>query len=100
MEVTRIRGRRRKKLLDDLKDRRAYSHLKEDALIAVCGGIVLEETLNLSSDRILNECMDCPKKNEIEIKLRKLEVSGKTSFNISGSRSKLTNSYVIWNIKK
>jgi hypothetical protein len=26
------RGRRRKKLLDDLKDRRGYSHLKEVAL--------------------------------------------------------------------
>ena len=32
MDVTRRRGRRRKKLLDDLKDRRGYSHLKEDAL--------------------------------------------------------------------
>jgi len=32
MEVVRTRGRRRKKLLDDLKDRRGYSHLKEDAL--------------------------------------------------------------------
>jgi hypothetical protein len=31
MEVTR-RGRKRKKLLDDLKDRRGYSHLKEEAL--------------------------------------------------------------------
>jgi hypothetical protein len=31
MEVTRRRGRR-KKLLDDLKDRRGYSHLKEEAL--------------------------------------------------------------------
>ena len=41
MEVTRRRGRRRRKLLDDLKDRRGYSYLKE--------------TLNLSSDRILNE---------------------------------------------
>jgi hypothetical protein len=29
--VTRRRGRRRKKLLDDLGDRR-YSHLKEEAL--------------------------------------------------------------------
>jgi hypothetical protein len=28
MEVTRRRGRRRKKLLDDLKDMRGYSHLK------------------------------------------------------------------------
>jgi hypothetical protein len=32
MEVTRRRGRRRKKLLDDLKDRKGYSHLKEEAL--------------------------------------------------------------------
>ena len=32
MEVTRRRGRRRKKLLDDLKDKRRYSHLKEEAL--------------------------------------------------------------------
>jgi len=31
MEVARRRGRRRK-LLDDLKDRRGYSHLKEEAL--------------------------------------------------------------------
>jgi len=32
MEVTRRRGRRRRKLLDDLKDGRGYSHLKEEAL--------------------------------------------------------------------
>ena len=32
MDVTRRRGRRRTKLLDDLKDRRGYSHLKEEAL--------------------------------------------------------------------
>ena len=30
--MARRRGRRRKKLLDDLKDRRGYSHLKEEAL--------------------------------------------------------------------
>ena len=30
--MTRRRGRRRKKLLDDLKDRRGYSYLKEEAL--------------------------------------------------------------------
>ena len=29
MEVTRRRVRRRRKLLDDLKDRRGYSHLTE-----------------------------------------------------------------------
>ena len=32
IEVTRRRGRRRKKLLDDLKDRRGYYQLKEEAL--------------------------------------------------------------------
>ena len=32
IEVTRRRGRRRKKLLDDLKHRRGYYHLKEEAL--------------------------------------------------------------------
>jgi len=30
--VARRRGRRRKKPLDDLKDRRGYFHLKEEAL--------------------------------------------------------------------
>ena len=32
IEVTGRRGRKRRKLLDDLKERRGYSHLKEDAL--------------------------------------------------------------------
>ena len=32
MEVTGRRGRRCRKLLDDLKERRGYSHLKEEAL--------------------------------------------------------------------
>ena len=32
IEVTRRRGRRRKQLLDDLKDRRGYCQLKEEAL--------------------------------------------------------------------
>ena len=32
IQVTRRRGRRRKKLLDDLKDRRGYCQLKEEAL--------------------------------------------------------------------
>jgi len=31
-EVTRRRGRRSKNLLDDLKDRRGYSYLKEEVL--------------------------------------------------------------------
>jgi hypothetical protein len=32
IEVTGRRGRRRRKLLDDLKERRRHSHLKEEAL--------------------------------------------------------------------
>jgi hypothetical protein len=32
IEVTGRRGRRRRKLLDDLKERRLYSHLKKEAL--------------------------------------------------------------------
>src|SRR5215510_4910834 len=32
IEVTRRRGRRRKKLLDELKERRGYSYLKEKSL--------------------------------------------------------------------
>ena len=32
IEATGRRGRRRRKLLDDVKDRRGYSHLKEEAL--------------------------------------------------------------------
>jgi hypothetical protein len=32
IEVTGRRGRRRRKLLDNLKERRGYSHLKEEAL--------------------------------------------------------------------
>jgi hypothetical protein len=32
IEVTGRRGRRGRKLLDDLKERRGYSHLKEEAL--------------------------------------------------------------------
>jgi len=32
IEVTGRQGRRRRKLLDDLKVRRGYSHLKEEAL--------------------------------------------------------------------
>ena len=32
IKVTGRRGRRRRKLLDDLKERRGYSHLKKEAL--------------------------------------------------------------------
>ena len=53
--MIRRRGRRRKNLLDDLKDRRGYSHLNEEALDRTMWRNRFEEVLNLSSDRILNE---------------------------------------------
>jgi hypothetical protein len=46
--VTGRRGRRRSKLLDELKERRGYSHLKEEALDRTCGEVALEESLDLS----------------------------------------------------
>jgi hypothetical protein len=48
VEVTGRQGRRRRKLLDDLKERRRYSHLKEEPWIALCGELALEEVLDLS----------------------------------------------------
>ena len=56
--MTGRRGRRRRKLLDDLKERRGYSHLKEEALDCAMWragfgrgfGPVLRQT-----DRLLNE---------------------------------------------
>jgi hypothetical protein len=33
IEVTRRHGRRRKKLLDDIKDRRGFCHMKEEAVV-------------------------------------------------------------------
>jgi hypothetical protein len=47
--------RRRKKLLDDLKDRRGYSHLKEKALDRTMLRNRFKEALDLSSHKILNE---------------------------------------------
>jgi hypothetical protein len=47
--VTGRRGRRRRKLLDDLKERRGYSHLKEEALDRTnCREFAVEEALDLS----------------------------------------------------
>jgi hypothetical protein len=54
MEVTRRRGRRRKKLLDDLKDRRGYSHLKEEALDRTVLRNRFGRGFGPSSDKILN----------------------------------------------
>jgi hypothetical protein len=48
IEVTRRRGRRSKKWLDDLGDRRGYSHLKEEALDRIKWRNRLEEAVDLS----------------------------------------------------
>jgi hypothetical protein len=48
MEVTGRRGRRRKELLDDLRESRGYSYLKEDALDRTSGELALEQVLGLS----------------------------------------------------
>jgi hypothetical protein len=58
IEVTGRRGRRCRKLLDDLKERRGYSHLKEEALdptmwTARFGrgfGLVVRQTTNDDDD--------------------------------------------------
>jgi hypothetical protein len=56
--VTERRGRRRRKLLGDLKERRGYFHLKERALERTKWRAALEETLNLLSNKIImNEMM-------------------------------------------
>jgi hypothetical protein len=48
IEVTVRQGRRRRKLLDDLKEGKGYSHLKEEALDCTGGELALEEALDLS----------------------------------------------------
>ena len=46
--MTGRQGRRRRKLLDELKERRGYSHLKEEALDRPMRTARLEEALDLS----------------------------------------------------
>jgi hypothetical protein len=48
IEVTERRGRRRRELPDDLKERIGYSHLKEEALDRTMWRAALEEALDLS----------------------------------------------------
>jgi hypothetical protein len=48
IEMTGRRGRRRKQLLDDLKGKRSYWKLKEEALDLPCGELALEEATDLS----------------------------------------------------
>ena len=46
--MTGIQGRRRTKLFDDLKERRGYSHLKEEVLYCTMCRAALEGALDLS----------------------------------------------------
>jgi hypothetical protein len=43
MEGTGRQGRRRRQLLDDLKDKREYRKLKEKVLVSLCTELALEE---------------------------------------------------------
>jgi hypothetical protein len=45
--VAERRGKRRKRLLNDLKENGRYWKLKEDALVALCGELALEEVMDL-----------------------------------------------------
>jgi hypothetical protein len=46
------RGRRRKQLLGDLKEKRGYWKLKEEALDRTYRELALEEATDLSQDRL------------------------------------------------
>jgi hypothetical protein len=48
IEVMARQGRRCKKLLDDLEEKRGYCKLQEEALDPVCGELALEEAMDLS----------------------------------------------------
>ena len=48
IEVTGRRGRKRRKLLDELKERRGYSQLKKEALDRTMWRARFEEALDLS----------------------------------------------------
>ena len=48
IKVTGKRRRRRKQILDDLKEKRGYWKLKEEALVALGGEHVLKEAVDLS----------------------------------------------------
>jgi hypothetical protein len=47
-EVKRIQRGRRKKLLEDLKEKKRYWKYKEEALIALCGELALEGPIDVS----------------------------------------------------
>jgi hypothetical protein len=48
MEGTGRQGRRRRQLLDDLREMSGYRKLKEKALVSLCTELALEEGMDLS----------------------------------------------------
>ena len=48
IQLTERQGRRRKQLLDGLKEIRGYRKLKEEVLIALCGELAFEVVMGLS----------------------------------------------------
>jgi hypothetical protein len=55
IEVTGRRERRRKQILDYLKEKRRYWKLKQEALDPPCGELDLEEATDLSYYRLQRE---------------------------------------------
>ena len=58
LEVTGRRRRRRKQPQNDLKERREYCKLSEEAVIALFGGLAVEEAKGFSWVRLRNEWMN------------------------------------------
>ena len=54
-EVTGRRGRWRKQLLDDARKREGTGNRKSRHLTTLCGELVLEEIIDVSSDRLKND---------------------------------------------
>jgi hypothetical protein len=55
IEMTGRRGRRRKQLLDDLKEKKRYWKLKQEALDPHCGELALEEATDLNDRKKFQE---------------------------------------------
>jgi hypothetical protein len=56
-EGTRRRGTRSKQILDDLKDKKKYCNLKDEARDRTSGEIALEDVMDFSQDRLSNKRM-------------------------------------------
>jgi hypothetical protein len=100
IEVTGRRGRRRRKLLDDLKERRGYFHLKEEALDRTMWrarygrgfGPVVRQTKNEMKYALSLNCKTCCRYNSRLYK--KFKVVKSISENAIGSADTVTFVYV------